>query len=84
MRNVECNFEATDLTEFVINTGKQDRAVFDAIGYLSTWNMDFPKVKLWLDVKHIEIVANYIKDDQCGYVIVGIWNEADQRFSFHS
>lgn len=55
---------------------------FDALGYLSTWNMTFPTVDIYTD-GDTDLVAVY-KDDtnKTGYVIGAVWHE--DHYGFHS
>lgn len=55
----------------------------NAIGYLSTWNMTYPKVVIFIDSKELEIQASYRdENDQPKYFICGVWQ--DDQYSFHS
>lgn len=55
---------------------------FRAIGYLSTWNMTFPKVDIYPD-GDTDMMALY-RDaaGKVGYVIGAVWHE--DHYGFHS
>jgi hypothetical protein len=56
--------------------------LMDAIGYLSTWNMDYPVVDIFAD-GDTDLVAIYC--DEYGkrqYVIGAVWH--DDHFGYHS
>lgn len=58
---------------------------YRAVGYLSTWNMTFPEVKLYYDAKQCEITASYYTaTGELGYCIGAVWNETTKQFGFHS
>lgn len=83
-RRVDYQFNAVQLTELVINVEKNEREVYRALGYLSTWNMSYPIVKIWIDTKHNEITAVYFREEgaDCGYSIAAVWH--GEHFGFHS
>ena len=83
-RRVDYQFSAVELTELVINVGKNEREVYRALGYLSTWNMSYPIVKIWINAKYNELNAAYFSEDgvECGYAIGAVWH--DDHFGFHS
>ena len=58
---------------------------FQAIGYLSSWGMNYPKATLYFNARDMEITATYY--NQAGdmqYCIGGIFNADTKKFSFHS
>jgi hypothetical protein len=83
-RRVDYQFSAVELTDIVINIGKNDQEVYRALGYLSTWNMSFPIVRIYIDAKHNEINAAYFREEggDCAYSIGAVWH--DDHFGFHS
>ena len=57
----------------------------NAVGYLSTWNMTFPEVKLFYSAKELEITASYYTSDGAlGYCIGAVFNTDTKQFGFHS
>lgn len=67
-----------------MNQKSREGEVFQAIGYLSWWNLTFPKVVLWFSRDADEITAHYYRaDGTSGYTIGAILRE-DGKFSFHS
>jgi hypothetical protein len=83
-RRVDYQFNAVDMTNLMINVGKNDKEVYRALGYLSTWNFSYPIVKIWIDAKHCEINAAFFDTDDgdCRYSIGAVWH--DDHFGFHS
>ena len=58
---------------------------YRAVGYLSTWNMSYPHVKLYYNVRELEITARYY--DVTGalrYCIGAVFNDTTKQFGFHS
>lgn len=55
---------------------------YDALGYLSTWNMTYPTVDIYTDGDN-DMVAVYKDDtDNTKYVIGAVWHE--DHYGFHS
>lgn len=81
-RTVDYAFNAAELTELHEQVGIEH--VQKALGYLSTWNFTFPKVRIWIDVKQCEIIATYFREDGAtvGYCIGAVWH--GDHFGFHS
>jgi hypothetical protein len=81
-RTVTINMDAVQATQIEQITGYQE--LMAAIGYLSTWNMTFPRVEIFVqDVESPELLAVY-KDAGAkrGYTIGAVWNGT--KFGFHS
>ena len=58
---------------------------YRAVGYLSTWNMTFPEVKLYYNAKDVEITASYYTaTGELGYCIGAVFNDDTKQFGFHS
>lgn len=56
--------------------------LMDAIGYLSTWNMDYPVVDIFAD-GDTDLVAIYCDDyGERQYVIGAVWH--GDHFGYHS
>lgn len=65
------------------HVGQQE--FYRAVGYLSTWNLTFPEVKLYYSVRDMEITASYYDaTGALGYCIGAVWNESTKQFGFHS
>lgn len=79
-RQINLRMDAVQQTVIKEAVGKDK--FFDALGYLSTWNMTFPTVDIYTDVD-TDMVAVY-KDDtgKTGYVIGAVWHE--DHYGFHS
>ena len=53
-----------------------------AIGYLSAWALDFPKVNIYRDGE-TDLVATYFNEkDERVYTIGAVWH--DDHYGFHS
>lgn len=58
--------------------------LYEAIGYLSSWNLSYPTVHIYTDDKY-DLIAVYQKQDgERGYVIGAVWREAEGKYGFHS
>lgn len=58
-------------------------AFYNAIGYLSSWNMSYPNVVIFVDQKELEIQASYRDEkDNPKYFICGVWH--GDHYGFHS
>jgi hypothetical protein len=59
-------------------------AIFEAIGYLSTWNMTFPRAVILTDsYGDSGLIAHYYREDGShGYAIAAVWH--GDHFGFHS
>jgi hypothetical protein len=58
---------------------------YKAVGYLSTWNMSFPEVRLYYNARDLEITASYYGvTGELGYCIGAVFNDTTNQFSFHS
>lgn len=82
-RTINLHINAVDKTKVCETSG--DRNFYDAIGYLSTWNMTYPTVDIYVaDSGEVpELFACYL--DAAGesqYAIGAVWN--GERFGFHS
>jgi len=57
---------------------------YEALGYLSTWNMTFPICNIYLDGKTDMIAVYRNADNTHGYTIGAIWHTDDNKYTFHS
>jgi hypothetical protein len=84
MRNITSTIDAETMTEIVQITGHT--AFYEAVGYLSMWNMSFPYVHIQAGIYDgaPEITATYRREDRglIGYQIAAVWH--DDHFGFHS
>lgn len=58
---------------------------YRAVGYLSTWNLTYPHVRLYYNARELEITASYY--DAFGglcYCIGAVFNTTTNQFGFHS
>lgn len=79
-RNAIIHIDATERTRMQAATDYNEW--FRAIGYLTTWNMTFPTVEIYVDGEP-DMVALY-KDENgnVGYAICAIWH--GDHYGFHS
>lgn len=85
MRTVNHNYTADQLgalREQCLN----EQLIYQAVGYLSTWNLSFPVVDLCILGGHneLEMIAVYRKEagGPIGYSIGAVWH--GDHFGFHS
>ena len=58
---------------------------YRAVGYLSTWNMTYPHVKLYYNARELEITASYYNEaGELGYCVGAVFNDTSKQFGFHS
>ena len=80
-RQVELNLSSEDMIQIAESIGTWDK-LWQAIGYLSSWNMSYPTVRIFRDGKD-DLVAAYFKEDgERGYVIGAVWH--GEHYGFHS
>ena len=82
MRNIEYAFDAVELN--ALHHATDYKQVESALGYLSSWNMSFPIVTIYISGDD-EIRAVYYSkadDKRAGYVLAAVWH--DDHFGFHS
>lgn len=89
MRQVNFKFEQEDLEEaskILYAAGCDNNAIEIAIGYLSTWGLNYPFVDIYLNVKDAEFTACYRKElaDSPAYVIGAVFNKQSKKYGFHS
>lgn len=81
-RIVTIYMDSTAMTE--MKEATDPKAWQEAIGYLSTWNLTFPTVEIYVDTSNsTDMVAVYFNEQgQRGYVIGAVWHE--DHYGFHS
>lgn len=84
-RNIDFRIDPVTQTQIAEVTG--NREFYNAIGYLSAWNMTFPHVTITARyVRHDdpELLAIYRREESgpTGYAIAAVWH--DDHFGFHS
>ena len=80
-RSVELNLSSEDMIQIAESIGTWDK-LWQAIGYLSSWNMSYPTVRIFRDGGD-DLVAVYFKEDgERGYVIGAVWH--GEHYGFHS
>ena len=80
MRTVELNLTSEDMITIAESIGTWDK-LWDAIGYLSTWNLSYPSVNIFKD-RDNDLVAVYFKDGDRMYTIGAVWH--DDHYGYHS
>jgi hypothetical protein len=80
-RTVNLNLSSEDMIQIAESIGTWDK-LWEAIGYLSSWNLSYPRVDIYRDDK-TDLVAVYFNgEDVRGYVIGAVWH--DDHYGFHS
>ena len=84
-RTIDLQIDPVTLTGISETTGSKE--LFNAIGYLSQWNMTFPVVEIRSNGRDDigpEIIATYRmgEGEPVGYCIAAVWHE--DHFGFHS
>jgi len=80
-RTITLCIDNNQLTEIAETIGAWDK-LQAAIGYLSTWNTNYPVCKIFCDGK-TDLVALYYNDvGERAYVIGAVWHET--HYGFHS
>lgn len=81
IRKVTIFLDAVKQQEIIQATGAKE--FFEALGYLSTWNMTFDEVHIQSD-GDLDLLAMFWKEgaQQPGYVIGAVWH--DDHYGFHS
>ena len=89
MRQVNLVFDPADLEQ--VNSmlhaeGCNNNVVELAIGYLSTWNFNYPIVDIHLNTKNAELTAVYLKGAGYipTYVIGAVFDKKLKTYGFHS
>ena len=80
MRTVELNLTSEDMITIAESIGTWDK-LWEAIGYLSTWNLSYPVVNIFKD-RDNDLVAVYFKDGDRMYTIGAVWH--DDHYGYHS
>lgn len=79
-RTITIHMDAVQQTEMREATARDQWQ--NAVGYLSTWNMTFPKVDIYPDGQ-TDMTAVYSDENGGrGYVIGAVWH--DDHYGFHS
>lgn len=83
-RQVTIGLSSEDMVQIAENIGAWDK-LWQAIGYLSTWNMSYPIVRIYRDggPYSTDLYAVYTDSDgNVKYVIGAVWH--DDHYGFHS
>lgn len=80
MRTVELNLTSEDMITIAESIGTWDK-LWEAIGYLSSWNLSYPVVNIFKD-RDNDLVAVYFKDGDRMYTIGAVWH--DDHYGYHS
>ena len=80
MRTIELNLTSEDMITIAESIGTWDK-LWEAIGYLSSWNLSYPTVNIFKD-RDNDLVAVYFKDGDRMYTIGAVWH--GDHYGFHS
>lgn len=81
MRTVEINLTSEDTIVIAEAIGTWDK-LWEAIGYLSTWNLSYPKVAIYRDGGDDLVAVYFDAEGARKYVIGAVWNGTS--YGFHS
>lgn len=87
MRTIELNLsdedmiQITDILRETVNH-KAWEHLQGAIGYLSTWNTNYPKVAIYADGKTDMVACYFDEEGNRKYVIGAVWHGV--HYGFHS
>lgn len=79
-RNIELMLSSEDMIQIAEAAGTWEK-LWMAIGYLSTWNLSYPTVRIFRDGS-TDLVAVYFKDGDRMYTIGAVWH--GDHYGFHS
>ena len=80
-RTVNLNLTNEDMIQIAESIGTWDK-LWQAIGYLSTWNLSYVRVDIYRDGGD-DLVAVYLDgNEDRKYVIGAVWHE--DHYGFHS
>ena len=80
-RTVNLNLTNEDMIQIAESIGTWDK-LWQAIGYLSTWNLSYVRVDIYRDGGD-DLVAVYLDgNEDRKYVIGAVWH--DDHYGFHS
>jgi hypothetical protein len=80
-RTIDLGLSSEDMITIAESIGTWDK-LWEAIGYLSTWNQSYPKVCIYRD-RDNDLVAVYLNDaGETKYAIGAVWH--DDHYGFHS
>ena len=79
-RNIELMLSSEDMIQIAETIGTWEK-LWMAIGYLSTWNLSYPTVRIFRDGS-TDLVAVYLKDGDRMYTIGAVWH--GDHYGFHS
>ena len=80
-RTITLCIDNNQLTEIAETIGYWDK-LQAAIGYLATWNTNYPKVTIYRDGKTDLVALYYNEQGERAYVIGAVWHET--HYGFHS
>jgi hypothetical protein len=80
-RTVKSFINPSQQIEIAEAIGTWDK-LWEAIGYLSTWNQSYPTVELWRDGKTDMVAVYRDTDGNVKYVIGAVWH--GDHYGFHS
>ena len=90
MRVVNFQFEQEEFTKLAQNLyvlGSRDKALEEAIGYLSIWGLNYSIVHIYIrDIKDGELLAVYTTPEleNAGFVMGAVFDKTTKKYSFHS
>lgn len=80
-RSVNINLDNNQLTAIAMSIGSWDK-LWNAIGYLSTWNTNYPFASIFHDRDNDLVCVYKDASNNKTYVIGAVWHE--DHYGFHS
>lgn len=81
-RKITLMLSSEDMLQIAESIRTWDK-LWEAIGYLTAWNLSYPSVNIYRDGKTNDLVAVYRNEkDERQYVIGAVWH--DDHYGFHS
>ena len=82
MRTIRLSIDQETLAALEAKVGRKN--LYTAIGYLSTWGMNYPEAVIVMDGK--KDLLGYYKDEvgETKYTIGAVWNDDTDAYGFHS
>jgi hypothetical protein len=80
-RTVTLELTGEDMIIIAESIGTWDK-LWGAIGYLSSWNLSYPTVRIFRDGGDDLVAVYFNKDGERSYVIGAVWH--GEHYGFHS
>jgi hypothetical protein len=58
--------------------------LYEALGYLASWNLNYPNVEIYRDRDCDLTAVYYNNDNERQFVMGAVWSPSEFKYSFHS